>query len=59
MDENKQEPRLNIIVTPKGLERVSIRGGVDLTLEAMNLYRTIASNVLAIDKRIKNNLRKK
>ena len=54
MDENKREPRLNIIVTPKGLERVSILGGVELTLEAMKLYRTIAQDVLKIDEKIKS-----
>lgn len=59
MDKNKQEPKLNIIVTPEGLERVSILGGVDLTLKAMRLYQTIAANVLEIDKRIKKNFQNK
>ena len=53
MDENKREPRLNIVVTPKGVERVSILGGVELTLEAMELYRSIAQDVLKIDAKIK------
>lgn len=53
MEEEKQEARLNIVVTPKGLERVSILGGVKLTLEAMKLYRTIAPEVLKIDEKIK------
>jgi hypothetical protein len=48
----KGEPKLNVIFTPKGLERVSILGGVDLTLEAMELYRTIAHDVIAIDEKL-------
>ncbi len=49
----KGEPKLNVIFTPKGLERVSILGGVNLTLEAMELYRTIAGDVMEIDKKIR------
>ncbi|MBA7619033.1 hypothetical protein ES703_26365 [subsurface metagenome] len=56
MKEEKKEPKLNIIVTPKGLERVAIIGGVDLTLEAMELYRTIAHKVLELDELIKSKI---
>lgn len=35
------------------LERVSILGGVRLTLEAMNLYCTIAQDVLKIDEKLR------
>jgi hypothetical protein len=46
-------PKLNVILTSNGLERVSILGGVDMTLKAMELYGMIAGDVVAIDRRLR------
>ena len=51
-----RETKLNIIVGRGGVERISIFGGINLTLEAMQLYRTIAPDVIKIDEKIKSEM---
>lgn len=50
---SRKVPKLNIIISPNGLERVSILGGLEQTFEAMTFYRTIAGDVLKIDEKIR------
>jgi len=50
---HRGEPKINVILTPKGLERISILGGIEATLEAMTLYSRIADDVLKIDRKLR------
>jgi len=49
----KQYPKFNIIVTPEGLERISLLSRKGSTLEALEFYKSIIGDVLRLDKRIR------
>lgn len=53
MNTAKQYPKFNIIVTPEGLERVSILSRPENTLDALEFYKKIIRNVRGLDKKIR------
>jgi hypothetical protein len=53
MEAAKNYPKFNIIVTPDGLERVSILSRAESTLEALEFYKNIIRDVGRLDKKIR------
>lgn len=53
METTKKYPKFNIIVTPEGLDRVSILSRPEKTLEALEFYKNIIGDVYKLDKKIR------